>query len=453
MTETESVQLDEIFSTDTSFADLGLGGDLLKAIEKMGFVHPTAAQAEIIPAALAGGDVLGQAKTGTGKTAAFGLPILQMVEDDDPFAALILTPTRELAIQVRTEIRELCSFSDIGVTAVYGGQRIKMQVDRLAKNPQIIVGTPGRVMDMHDRGYLPYNRLRYVVLDEVDRMLDIGFRDDIRKILGQIKQKHQTLFVSATISAEIEALARRFMNDPQRLEVSSSSLTVSQVQQFHLNVEPWDKNPLLVHLLKHEEPALTLVFCRTKQTVDALARYLERKKFNVQAIHGDMYQGKRNRVMSKLRGGDLKVLIASDLAARGLDVQGISHVINYDLPEDPEIYVHRIGRTARAGRDGVAWSFVTPAQGELLSAIEQLTNVEVPLKSYPSFKPGPVPVAVLDRRQKDEQRAEELRLKHSRKATAPSAEEATDKTKFPGGLVPKGVPNKRMGGRLRLRRR
>ena len=262
------------------------------------------------------------------------------------------------------------------------------------------------------------------------------------------------MFVSATISAEIEALARRFMTDPQRLDVSSSSLTVAQVQQFHFNVEPWDKNPLLVHLLRHEEPALTLVFCRTKQTVDALARYLNRKNLDVQAIHGDMYQGKRNRVMSKLRGGELKVLIASDLAARGLDVGGISHVINYDLPEDPEVYVHRIGRTARAGRDGVAWSFVTPAQGDLLSAIERLTNVEVPLHKYADFKPGPVPPDVVDQRRREDVRAEELRVKHSRVAgTAPTANEAGDETKFPGGLVPTAVPGKRMGGRLRLRRR
>jgi ATP-dependent RNA helicase DeaD len=366
----------------------------------------------------------------------------------------VLVPTRELAMQMTTQLRDPAQCVGLRVLAVYGGQRVKAQADRLAKGPHLIVGTPGRVMDMHQRGLLPYDRLRFVVLDEVDRMLDIGFREDIRRILTGIRQKHQTIFVSATISKEIEALARSYMRDPVRLTVVAKSLTVAQVRQHYFTVEPWDKRHLLLHLLTHEEPALTLVFCRTKQTVDKVAEFLARHGIDVHAIHGDMYQGKRNRVMQKLREGELAVLIASDLASRGLDVEGITHVINYDLPEDPELYVHRIGRTARAGRGGEAWSFVSSEQGALLSGIEQLTNVEIPKMEYPDFAPGPVPPEVIEQRKRDQERMELYRTTVSREPTAPpTAVEAADATRFPGGLVPVALPSKRMGGRLRSNRR
>ncbi len=311
-------------------------------------------------------------------------------------------------------------------------------------------------MDLHQRGHLPYNQIKIAVLDEVDRMLDIGFRDDIRKILGGLRQKHQTIFVSATISDEINRLSKKYMKDAKLLDVTSSSgsLTVAQVSQEYLPVEPWDKQRLLYHLLSHEEVAMTLIFCKTKATVDKLTRFLTKKDVDAAAIHGDLQQSKRNSVMQQLRDGKLSVLIASDLASRGIDVDNITHVINYDVPEDPEIYVHRIGRTARAGRGGIAWMFVTPEQGPLLTQIEALTNVEITIKEYPDFKPGPEPRVVKERREKEKQRIEASREGKSRtKVDIPSEQEGKDDKSFPGGVVPKGLPNKRMGGRVRTRRR
>ena len=447
--------MDQVFELDSTFADLGLTKELLRAVEKQGFEHPTLIQAKLIPLALAGRDILGQAKTGTGKTAAFGLPMLQMLDAHTPCAAMILVPTRELAIQVAREIRDLGCFTPIKTVAIYGGQRMRIQTEKLRKNPHLVVGTPGRVMDMHRRGLLPYDNICFAVLDEVDRMLDIGFRDDIRQILGAMTHERQTIFVSATISDEIDRLARQYMRNPEKLVVTAgASLTVSQVKQRYFGVERWDKKRLLVHLLTHEDPALTLVFCRTKQTVDALTVYLERKGIDAHAIHGDMYQGRRNRVMNKFRGGELSVLVASDLAARGLDVDDITHVINYDLPEDPEIYVHRIGRTARAGRGGTAWSFVTPQQGDLLTAIERLTNVEILSMEYGDFQPGSIPAEVTLQQEQSRERVEARRVEHSRVPLAPPPpSEAADHTKFPEGLIPTALPAKRMGGRVRTRRR
>ena len=438
-----------------SFADLGLSEPLLRGIDKLGYEHPTRVQVEMIPPALAGKDILAQSRTGTGKTAAFGLPILQRSDPGTPFQTLILAPTRELAVQVSEDLRDLARFTPFKVITVYGGQRIRIQADRLKRNPGLVVGTPGRVMDMHGRGLLPYDSVRFAVLDEVDRMLDIGFRDDIRRILGAVSRDRQTIFVSATISDEIERLARQYMRNPDKIvATTSATLTVAEVKQRYFTVEPWDKKQLLVHLLTHEEPAVTLVFCRTKQTVDALAAYLKRKGVDAHAIHGDMYQSKRTQVMTKFKRGELAVLVASDLAARGLDVTDISHVINFDLPEDPEDYVHRIGRTARAGRTGEAWSFTTPEQGQLLTAIERLTNVQIPHENYRDFEPGPVPPDIIARREQAEQRQEDLRAEHGRTTQVPpSAVEAADETKFPGGLVPTALPGRRLGGRLRTRRR
>jgi len=446
--------MEDLFDKELGFDGMELSEPLRRAIAKLGWENPTKVQGELIPLALTGRDVLGQSKTGTGKTAAFAIPVIQSLTKDDAFGALVLCPTRELAIQVAHEMRNLSRFTDLHVLPVYGGQRMRIQAPKLEKNPQIIVGTPGRVMDFHRRGLLPYDKVKMAVLDEVDRMLDIGFRDDIRRILGTMRQDHQTIFVSATISDEIERLSRRYMNDPERLVITAGSLTVSQVSQFYFPVERWDKNRLLLHMLRKEDPALTLVFCRTKQTVDGLTGYLNRKGIEAQAIHGDLHQGARNRVMAKLRGGELTVLVASDLAARGLDVDDITHVINYDLPEDPEIYVHRIGRTARAGRDGVAWAFVTPEQGDLLTNIEKLANTEIAPLSYDDFKPGPVPDAVTVERERAAEREASSRIVNNRMAVAPPSEtDAKDDARFPGGAVPVEMPSKRMKGRLRTRRR
>lgn len=451
----------EVFSQDQTFADLGLHESVLKGLDEAGFRRPTYIQAQLIPPALTGVDVLGQAKTGTGKTAAFGLPLLHRAEPGVPMQAIVLAPTRELAIQITDEINDLGRHTGLTAVTIYGGQRINTQVDKLAKGPEIIVGTPGRVMDMLERRYLHFQNIRFAVLDEVDRMFDIGFRDDIRRLLGKCPKDRQTLVVSATINPEIEDLARRYMRDPEKIVTSAGSLTASMVEQYYLTVDPWDKKRLLTHLLTHEEPALTLVFCRLKRTVDDLTRHLNKKGVESHAIHGDMSQSKRTATMRKFKGGQLAVLIASDLASRGIDVEGISHVVNYDLPDDPDLYVHRIGRTARAGLKGVAWSFVTPAQGKLLTQIENLVNAEIPRMDYPDFEPrerpgdwkdeptgGYAPVEVIG--------APQARSRFEADDPTDVVKETDEKElakKFPGGVIPTKLPPKRLGGRVRTRGR
>ncbi len=462
---------DDIFATDQTFATLGLRNSVLKGITELGFQVPTRIQAQLIPLIMSGKDVLGQAKTGSGKTAAFGLPLLHGAERGKEFQSLILVPTRELAIQVATDMNNFAKYTPIRTSAVFGGERVQKQAQDLARGPEIIVATPGRIMDMVERGHIHHRNVKYVVLDEVDRMLDIGFRDDIRKILrgcpppasydaeGNRLPGRQTIFVSATFSPEIETLARTYASNAEKIVANTGSLTVSRVKQFYLTVQPWDKKSLLFHLLTHEEPALTIVFCRMKKTVDLLNEYLNKKGIDSHAIHGDMYQSARNKVIDRLRKGNLSVLIASDLASRGLDVEGITHVINYDLPEDPDLYIHRIGRTARAGRDGVAWALVTPEQGDLLTQIEHLINTEIPKLDYPDFKPGPVPKDIVASRELDSKRAavaqnfnrfaDGAQKKLDAAAKTPIA---VDTTKFPGGIVPTKLPPKRMQGKVKTSR-
>ena len=461
VSEPEGGWSEESFRLDMTFADLGLGDDILKAIDELGFKHPTKIQAELVPLALTEVDILGQAKTGTGKTASFALPLLEMIEPGDSMSAIILAPTRELAVQIKQDIEELAPHTGLSVCAIYGGQSINVQADQLRKHPEIIVGTPGRVLDMIERGFLSLEHIEFAVLDEVDRMLDIGFRDDIRKILGKCPKDRQTIFVSATFTPEIEKLARKFMNNPEKLEVAAGALTVELVKQGYVTVDPWDKRRMLAHLLTHEEPALTIVFCRMKRTVDSVVRYLERKNIQAHAIHGDLSQSKRNQVMSKFRGGDLAVLVASDLASRGIDVEGITHVVNYDLPEDPDIYVHRIGRTARAGRDGHAWSLVTPQQGSLLTEIEILVNAEIPKMNYPDFEPRERPEDWKDEptggRPTYEVKGVKKEAKNRFAEEAPPAEKnlSDDEkaAKFPGGVVPAKRPPRMMRGKTRTRGR
>lgn len=451
---------DDLFA-DTSFADMGLRNSVLEGVEKAGFKNPTTIQAQLIPLALEGKDVLGQARTGTGKTAAFGLPILHMAEKDTPMQALILTPTRELAAQVAAELEELGQFTPIETTCIVGGESMRVQEKAVKGGAHILVGTPGRIMDLYGRKLIHFKNVKWAVLDEVDRMLDIGFRDDIKEILGKIKHEHQTIFCSATISDEIERLGRRFMkSDAENVTTVSGSLTVSLVDQKYLPVEPWDKRTLLLHLLRKEKPDTTLVFCRTKATVHRVTEYLRKHNIAAREIHGDLHQSKRNRAMAALRAGKIDVLIASDLAARGLDVEHITHVINYDLPDDPEVYIHRIGRTARAGRRGVAWSFVTSEQGQLLTEIEKLTGVLIEKLEYPDFKPGPVPKDVAAERQGEAQRRGggpvSINEQLAERATGPDLSHLSDeqiKQMFPSGRIPKAPPKPGLGGRLRSKRR
>mgnify|MGYP001953032932 CR=1 FL=1 len=298
------------------------------------------------------------------------------------------------------------------------------------------------------------------MLDEVDRMLDIGFRDDIKKILGNIRGDHQTIFVSATMDREIESLARQFMkDDAEKITTVSGSLTVSLVDQKYISVEPWDKRTLLLHLLRNEEPDTTVVFCRTKMTVRKVTQYLKDKGISAREIHGDLHQSKRNKVMEQMRDGKLDVLIASDLAARGLDVEHITHVINYDLPDDPEVYVHRIGRTARAGRRGIAWTFVTSEQGQHLTEIEKLSGAMIEQMRYPSFKPGRVPDDIREQRDSDKKRGEG-RTTPADRVIGPKATTAGDgmtdeqlKAMFPDGKIPKNMPQRGIGAKFRRRGR
>lgn len=446
----------EIFDLSVSFEKLGLRNSILKGIQASGFEHPTDIQVRLISAILAGKDVMGQARTGTGKTAAFALPILHLADKTIPMQALILVPTRELAAQVTAEIEELGRFCPIKPACIIGGESIRNQVDAIKRGTHILVGTPGRIMDLEGRHQIDFSHVRFAVLDEVDRMLDIGFRDDIKKILGQIKHDHQTIFVSATINDDIERLARTFMKaDAEKIVTVSGSLTVAQVSQKYLPVEPWDKMALLLHLLKNEKPETTLVFCRTKATVSKVTRYLRDHGIEAREIHGDLAQNKRNRVMSSMRKGNVDVLIASDLAARGLDVEHISHVINYDLPQDPEIYVHRIGRTARVGRQGVAWTFVTPQEGQLLTEIEKLAGILIDKLDYPDFKPGPVPQHVLHDRQRQTRRVDPQQSLAERAQPA-APQQLSDEQKrlmFPDGTIPQAPPPRTIGSHFRSRRR
>lgn len=360
-----------------AFAKLGVETPLLRALQAMEYNEPSPIQAELIPHVLSGRDVLGQARTGTGKTASFGIPIAQKVDPQGRLQALILTPTRELAAQVLGEMRRLTKFADLHCVPVYGGTKMAAQIRDLGRKPHIVVGTPGRVIDMLQRNVLSFDDLRFVVLDEVDRMLDIGFREDIRRILGRVECEHQTVFVSATLEGEVKQLAKKFMKDPVEVNVSQDQITVGEITQNYLVVDPPKKIRVLTKILKREQPKLAIIFTRTKHGARKLAKQLHAEQFVAKEIHGDLVQQKRERVMERFRKHHIPILVATDLAARGIDVQGITHIVNYDLPEDPEVYVHRIGRTARMGATGIAISLVTPEQGGILTKIEKLINKQL----------------------------------------------------------------------------
>lgn len=450
----------ELFDKSVTFADLGLSEKVVAGLTEAGFVHPTGIQAALIPPIMNGKDVIGQAKTGTGKTAAFGLPILSLCDPDIRGQALVLAPTRELAAQVAAELDQLGKATSIRTSVIIGGESMRNQQKSMAEGGHLIVGTPGRIMDLHARGQLSFNDIKFIVLDEVDRMLDIGFREDIRKILKTVPNPdRQTIFVSATMDVQIERLARSFMKpDAEKITTVFGSLTVAMVDQKYLSVEPWDKRSLLLKLIKNEKPETTVVFCKTKATVRKVAEYLKNKDVNVREIHGDLHQSARNKVMNAFREEQVDVLIASDLAARGLDVDHITHVINYDLPEDPEIYIHRIGRTARAGRRGQAWTFVTPEQGQMLTEVEKMAGAEITKMDYPDFKPGPIPQGVLEERATGVKRRDKPRDIADRTTAGafdPAAgySEAELKAMFPDGKIPKTLPPKNLGAKFKRRGR
>jgi len=365
---------------DSDFSDLGLSEPMLNALAHVEYTQPTPVQAGLIPKALEGCDLLGQARTGTGKTAAFAIPILERIEGNKRGSpqALILVPTRELAVQVRGEIAKLAYGRKTRVLAVYGGKPIRGQTEKLSRGTEVVVGTPGRVLDHMARGTLKMDGLQIVVLDEADRMLDIGFRPDIEKILHRCPKDRQTLLLSATVPGPVERIARRYMRDPELLNFSPKELAGETIDQFYFTVDQDRKYELLKRLIDREKPRQAIVFCRTKRGTDRLAIKLGKKQSGVACIHGDMHQGARDRVMQQFREIQIQILIATDVVGRGIDVSGVSHIINYDTPTFCDDYVHRVGRTGRMGKDGiadgVAYTFVTPEEGGELTDIEMRIN-------------------------------------------------------------------------------
>lgn len=372
----------------TKFEYLNLSKEIQHAISDMGFEEATPIQSEAIPVLLKGKDVIGQAQTGTGKTASFGIPIVEMIDSHlKNVQALVLCPTRELAIQVSEEIRELLKYKkNIHIVPIYGGQSIDRQIKALRLGVQIVIGTPGRVIDHINRGNLILDKIKIVVLDEADEMLDMGFRDDIERILKSVPKERQTIMFSATMPKQILDLSKKYLNHPEHIKVIHKELTVPKVNQYYIELKQNMKLEVLSRLIDINNPKLSLVFCNTKRGVDDLVSHLQARGYFAEGLHGDMKQQGRDKVMSKFRKGKLELLIATDVAARGIDVDDIDVVFNYDMPQDDEYYVHRIGRTARAGRTGQAFTFVVGREIRSIKEIERYTKTKIIRQQVPSLK-------------------------------------------------------------------
>lgn len=369
-----------------NFAELGLEPKVLQAITELGFEEATPIQAQSIPIAMSGRDMIGQAQTGTGKTAAFGIPLINKIsKDTDKIVALIMTPTRELAIQVAEEIGKLTRFKGTGSLPIYGGQDIGRQIRALKKKPQIIIGTPGRLLDHINRKTIRLDDVETVILDEADEMLDMGFMEDIQSILKLVPEERQTMLFSATMPPNIQRLAQQFLKNPEHVSVVPKQVSAPLIDQAYIEVPERQKFEALCRLIDMESPELAIVFGRTKRRVDELSEALQKRGYSADGLHGDLSQNQRDTVMRKFRDGSIDVLVATDVAARGLDVSGVTHVVNFDLPQDPESYVHRIGRTGRAGKEGTAWSFVTPREIDHLHLIERVTRHRITRKPLPTL--------------------------------------------------------------------
>ena len=362
----------------STFADLGLSDPVLHALRDVGYEAPSPIQEQAIPPLLEGRDVIGQAQTGTGKTAAFGLPMMEFVDpSDDEVQALVLTPTRELCIQVTQALRAYGARKGIDPVAVFGGAPIRSQQAQLKAGGQVVVGTVGRVLDLISRHSLVQHACRYVVLDEADEMLDLGFLEDVEKILALTPGSRQTALFSATMPPEIRGLAERHLYEPVTVKVKAATLTIDTVEQFYLETKGPDKNATLVRVLEAERPTQAIVFVRTKIRCEQLFRTLRDKGMNVKALHGDMSQGARDGVMISFKAGRLPILVATDVAARGIDIAAVTHIVNFDVPTSPDVYVHRIGRTGRVGRSGRAITFVEPRQRREIEAIERHASTKI----------------------------------------------------------------------------
>jgi ATP-dependent RNA helicase DeaD len=374
--------------TVETFADLGLSEDILKAVTEMGFETPSPIQAQGIPPVLQGYDVIGQAQTGTGKTAAFGIPALERIDiSNNNVQALVLCPTRELAVQVSEEIGRLAKYKrGLRIEAIYGGDSIERQIRSLKKGVHIVVGTPGRVMDHMQRRTIDFSQLGMMVLDEADEMLDMGFREDIESILAEMPEERQTILFSATMSKPIMSITKRFLNDPVLIKVVRNELTNDNIEQVCFEVKPQAKLEVMTRLIDIHNLSSLLVFCNTKRKVDEIVEQLQVRGYSSEGIHGDLRQQQRNNVMSKFKAGVTTILVATDVAARGIDVSGLDAVINYDIPLDEEYYVHRIGRTGRAGMSGKAFSLVARDEKFRIRQIENYTKVKIEKGVIPSYE-------------------------------------------------------------------
>lgn len=369
-----------------TFEEMYLDTRIMRAIAEMGFEQPSPIQAQSIPIAVEGKDMIGQARTGTGKTASFGIPMLQRINPKDKsLQAIVLCPTRELAIQSANEIRKLAKFlHGIKVLPIYGGQEISKQIRSLKGGVQIVIGTPGRVMDHLRRHTLKPQTVDIVVLDEADEMLNMGFREDIETILGQLPEERQTMLFSATMPKPILEIAKRYLHEPEIVKVIQKELTVPKIEQYYYEVNPRKKNEVLSRLLDMYDPSLSLVFCNTKRKVDELVADLKGRGYFAEGLHGDMKQSQRDRVMNGFRNGRTDILVATDVAARGIDVDDVEAVFNYDVPQDDEYYVHRIGRTGRAGREGRAFTLVVGKEIYKLKDIQRYCKTKIRRQPIPS---------------------------------------------------------------------
>ncbi|NMB27736.1 MAG: DEAD/DEAH box helicase [Tissierellia bacterium] len=370
------------------FDEVNLSEEIQKAVKDMGFEEMSPIQSQAIPPMLEGLDIIGQAQTGTGKTAAFGIPIIEKYEGGGKAPeAIILCPTRELSIQVAEEIRTLAKYrKDIFVLPIYGGQPIGRQINALKRGVQIVVGTPGRIIDHIRRGTLKLGDIKTVVLDEADEMFDMGFRDDIELILNPMPKDRQTVFFSATMPSEIVNFAKRYQNNPKIIKVVHKELTVPRVEQYYFELKGHMKTEILSRLIDIYNPKLSIVFCNTKKKVDELTIELQGRGYFADGLHGDLRQTQRDKVMSKFRSGKIDILVATDVAARGLDVDDVDIVFNYDIPHDEEYYVHRIGRTARAGREGMAFSLAEGRDVRRIKDIQRYTKTKIARKDLPTLQ-------------------------------------------------------------------
>lgn len=373
---------------NSTFSELDIRPEILKAINEMGFEAPTPIQSLAIPVISAGKDMVGQAQTGTGKTAAFGIPALQIADPSSNLpSVLILCPTRELAIQVTGEFIKLAKYMNgIYTVPVYGGQPISRQLKALKRGTQIVVGTPGRVIDHLKRGTLKLDHLKMVILDEADEMLNMGFREDLEQILSYSKGKSQTVMFSATVPKTIRNIMNRWMDNPQMVKVEGKTETASGIDQFVMEVRDSVRTEAVERVMNMTQAKLALVFCNTKRLCDDLVEELKSRGFSADALHGDMTQNIRDKVMNSFRSGKIEMLVATDVAARGLDVENVDIVFNYDIPQDPEYYVHRIGRTGRAGKTGMAITFSSGRKRQRIKFIEKIIRTRLQPIPMPSVK-------------------------------------------------------------------